>query len=106
METSSFYGIAGIGALLVTFLAVFHLYRVLRSRAVLRNWASWNGLQILSFKTCFAWGGFSGGAPKQVVFWVRVRDGEGRERTGWVRCGTPAGLARGCAEFKLESNAS
>jgi hypothetical protein len=106
MERSNFYGIAAIGTFLVTFLVVYHVYRILRSRSILRNWAAWNGLQVLSFKRCLAWGGFGEGSIKQVVFWVKVRDGAGHERTGWVRCGSRAGLSVGRAEFKLECNAS
>ena len=42
-----------------------------------------------------------------VIFWVRVRDGGGLERSGWVRCGSyRGGVARSQAEVKWETNAA
>jgi len=64
-------------------------------RATLRAWANEGGLQIVGFKKKnltnrgpFRW---ATNSPNQSIFHVRVRDREGRERTGWIRCGSYLG---------------
>ena len=60
-----------------------------RSRSILENWADQNGYQILErdyrnfFKGPFFWVC----SRQQTVYHVKVRDREGRVRSGWVRCG-------------------
>ena len=58
-------------------------------RSILQRWASVNKFEILHFKRCFYCGGFSWWTTshKQMVFFVRVRDDSGHERTGWVKFG-------------------
>jgi len=61
-----------------------------RARIIVQKWASEHRYEILERKNPFHTGGFSfwttsGG---QVVYFVRVRDIEGHERSGWVRCGS------------------
>ena|ERR1035441_7407891 len=107
METGNIYAIVGIGALLVAFFVAWDWYRISRSRAILREWAAWNGLEVLAFKRTFLFGGFSPftTSKRQVIFWVRVRDGGGLERSGWVRCGSYwGGVVRSQAEVKWETN--
>ncbi len=60
-----------------------------RSRSVLEQWAEENGFEILQSeyrnvtRGPFFWTTSRG----QTVYYVRVRDPQGMERTGWVRCG-------------------
>jgi hypothetical protein len=61
-----------------------------RARSMLERWASDNGYQILNkeyrnlFRGPFLWTTSKG----QAVYHVRVRDRQGLEHTGWVRCGS------------------
>jgi hypothetical protein len=77
------------GALLATFAIVGAVWHNRRSSTLLDGWARANGLQILSQSKCwffrgpFSWSTTDG----QVVYRVVVRDGGGRTRTGYVRCG-------------------
>jgi hypothetical protein len=60
-----------------------------RSRSVLDQWAEKNGFEILhsEYRHLFK-GPFTLWSSKdQTVYRVRVRDREGTERSGWVRCG-------------------
>lgn len=60
-----------------------------RSSSLLETWARRHGYHIISqeycrfFKGPFFWTSSKG----QVVYYVTVQDAEGRQRTGWVRCG-------------------
>ncbi len=109
MSTNQIHVTCGIAVFLIAVFIGVDWYRISRSRSILRKWAAWNGLQILSFKRAFWTGAFNPFATSrsQVVFWVRVRDGAGNDRSGWVRCGSFwGGLSRTQAEVKWESNAS
>ena len=87
MDTNSTYSYALLlmGAIvLITYVTWFFL----RSRSLLHRWASANGFQILDSR-------FSPSGPlswtssrSQTIYFVRVRDKEGQERRGWVRCGS------------------
>ena len=60
-----------------------------RSRLLLRRWAEKNGFQILhSTLIPFSKGIFDYFRDLQTVYHVRIRDQEGREHSGWVRCGS------------------
>jgi hypothetical protein len=65
------------------------LWHFRRSRSLLDQWAEQNGLEILEsdyrnfFKGPFFWTSSKG----QTVYHVKVRDQEGKVRSGWVRCG-------------------
>jgi hypothetical protein len=109
MSTHQILAICGIAIFLIAVFIAVDCCRISRSRSILQKWAAWNGLQILSYKRAFWTGVFNPftTARSQVVFWVRVRDGAGHDRSGWVRCGSFwGGLARSQAEVKWESNAS
>jgi hypothetical protein len=60
-----------------------------RSRFVLGQWADKQGFQVLHseyrylFRGPFFWTTSRG----QTVYYVKVRDRRGTERSGWVRCG-------------------
>ena len=76
-----------------------------RSRSVLEQWADEQGLEILHsdyrhvFRGPFFWTTGKG----QTVYFVRVRDKKGVERSGWVRCGGWFwGLMTDAAEVKWE----
>jgi hypothetical protein len=80
-----------------------------RSRSLLRRWASDNGFQILDFKlNLFRPSGWNWtSSNNQMVYFVRVRDKDGRERRGWVRCGNFwVGIFSSKTEVKWESEDS
>jgi hypothetical protein len=98
MDKESVIGI--VRALLIALVAIavfigwFWLH-ISRAKAVLRAWAAGGGFQILDFRKSymvgtgpFKWWTNSRG---QIVYHVRVRDGGGRDRSGWVRCGSYLG---------------
>ena len=63
--------------------------RVLRSRLLLRRWATFEGLRILERKRqLLPMGPFAKELfGHAVVYRVVVADREGQRRSGWVRCG-------------------
>lgn len=85
-----------IRALLVALVAIavfigwFWLH-LSRAKALLYSWAAESGFQILSFdkRYMFGTGPFKWwtNSRNQIVYYVRVRDRDGRERSAWVRCG-------------------
>ncbi|PWU21258.1 MAG: hypothetical protein C5B50_02115 [Verrucomicrobia bacterium] len=62
----------------------------LRSRSLLKRWANEHGFEVLDAKLSpsgppsWIWTG----SRSQTVYLVRVREINGRERRGWVRCGS------------------
>jgi hypothetical protein len=79
-----------ISFLVVAALVIGSLqWRISRSRFLLEQWAVKNGFDILHsesrdlFQGPFFWTTSRG----QTVFYVRVRDDQGRERSGWIRFG-------------------
>jgi hypothetical protein len=62
-----------------------------RSKIILQNWAEENGFQITQSRQRYKF--FTGpfkwwtNSRNQVIFFVKVRDRDGRERSGWIRCG-------------------
>ena len=89
------------------FVGVIWLW-VWRARVVLRAWAAEGGFRIIRFQKTnitgrgpFNWWTNS---PYQSIYHLRVRDSEGRERSGWVRCGSYFGgvLFSNKAEVKWE----
>lgn len=76
--------------LIVVVIAVASIaWRYSRSRSVLELWARENGFEILHseyrilFRGPFFWTTSRG----RTIFYVKVRDSRGKERSGWVRCG-------------------
>ena len=79
---------------------VIHLF-IRRSQALLHGWAKEHGYEILDAEPRFFRRGPYGWSSKnQVVYRVWVRDREGVERLGWVRCGSYWG---GVFDDKVES---
>ena len=78
----------GLATLLVTLLVM----SAKRAKSILQNWAHDNGFHIVSFEKRyliatgpFRWWTNSRG---QVVYFIQVRDREGTQRSGWLRCGS------------------
>ena len=69
----------GVIVIGVVFFGLLHL---LRAKRALKRWADYNGFEILGSDLRL----FSTGFIKWYVYFVRVRDKAGRERSGWVRC--------------------
>jgi hypothetical protein len=57
--------------------------------SILQRWASSKRFEILQCERCFLHGGFRWWTTshKQTVFFVKIRDDSGHERSGWVRFG-------------------
>ena len=59
------------------------------ARNMLENWAGENGYQIIEHKfSNWAESGFPM-SRSSVIYHVKVVDGGGNEKKGWVRCGCP-----------------
>ncbi len=85
--------LASIGAAPVLFfvigVGIYLAWYFFRSKSLLQKWAAANGYEILhsEFKELDR-GPFSRtGSAKQAVYHVRIRNRDGQERSGWVRCG-------------------
>lgn len=60
-----------------------------RAGVILRNWAANNHFELVHSERCTGMGPFNPlTALYGIVFLVRVRDQEKKERTGWVICGS------------------
>jgi hypothetical protein len=76
-----------------------------RSRSILEQWAADNGFELLSSenRTFFRGPFFLTTSKNQTVYYVKVRDREGKVRQGWVRCGGLfLGLMSDAAEVRWE----
>ena len=64
------------------------VWRRKRSEDIISRWAKENGYEVISAKLRLWPGPFLFRRTEgQTVFRVHVRDGSGRERHGWLRCG-------------------
>lgn len=82
-----------LGVLVIVVLAGFVGFviyvQIRRAQTLLRGWAERNGYEILASEhRLFRKGPYIWSARGQAVYRVRVRDGAGVERLGWVRCGS------------------
>jgi hypothetical protein len=78
----AFFVILGIVAL------VLYLH-ISRSQKLLKRWAEENGVEFIDAEyRMFRKGPFVWSSRGQTVYRVEVRDAQGVERKGWVRCGT------------------
>ena len=79
---------------IAVFVGWFWLH-ISRAKAILRAWAVSGGFQILGFEKSYMIGTgpfkWWTNSRSQIVYHVRVRDREGRERSAWVRCGSYLG---------------
>lgn len=83
--------------LLIVYLAWYYS----RSHSILEQWAETNGYTILhsEYKRFFRGPFFWSTSKEQAVYYVKVRNRDGRLRCGWVRCG---GLLVGMFSSKVE----
>jgi hypothetical protein len=87
MDLLGFYLVLiGVAAVIVRQWVLFFS----RGRSLLNRWAQEKGFQILHSELRLAdMGPFRWFTSKQqLVYFVQVRDREGSERSGWVRCGS------------------
>src|ERR1700722_5998834 len=84
-----------VGSLAVILFVGVYWWFNRHSKIILQKWADENGLQImqkeqhyLSLTGAFKWWTNS---RNQIVYSLKVRDREGHERSGWVRCGSYLG---------------
>ena len=83
--TQLYWSVAGCGLFyIVVFFGVYYL----RGRSVLKRWAYENGFQILKSKTASSFAGSLTWNYGQTIFYIQVRDKNGKVRDGWVRCGS------------------
>jgi len=79
---------------IAVFIGWFWLH-LSRAKAILRAWAAEGGFQILGSEKSYMIGTgpfkWWTNSRNQIVYHVRVRDREGRERSAWVRCGSYLG---------------
>ena len=79
---------------ITAFVGWFWIFIAL-SKTILRRWAGENGFQIISFEQRYLF--FTGpfkwwsNGRGQFVYRVVIRDRDGHERSGWVRCGSYLG---------------
>jgi hypothetical protein len=78
----------GIAAAVALVSFAFY-WNVSRSRTLLQGWAAKSGFEILQSEFRFVRRGpfFWTSSKGQTVYYVRVQDGQGQVRSGWVRCG-------------------
>ncbi len=95
-------GYAAIAVMVIAVLGIGSLFwRFSRSKSILEKWAEQNGYEILESdyrmlaKGPFFWRS----SEEQAVYHVKVRDGQGQIRTGWIRCG---GWVLGLLSDKVE----
>jgi hypothetical protein len=87
--------------MVAAFVAGSIQWRISRSRSLLKQWGDENGFDILQseYRNLFR-GPFSLTTSRgQTVYYVRVRDNEGKEHSGWIRCG---GWIMGLVTDKVE----
>lgn len=81
----------GIATLLIGGILALYRWGSRRNSSILQDWAEENKLQILlsERRVLLGRGPFSyWKAPKQSVYFIKVRDLQGKERSGWVRFGS------------------
>ena len=77
----------GIGFIIIAILAIWWHYS--RASELLEEWARRHRYHILRQEYCYFFKGpfFWSSSKNQVVYYVTIEDRDGRQRTGWVRCG-------------------
>lgn len=78
-----------IAVIVIVGLVAYYAWYFPRSQSVLKHWAARNEFEIVHeelkwfYKGPFTWLNNRG----HTVYRIKVRDKNGQERTGWVRCG-------------------
>src|SRR5690242_18875976 len=108
MDNQSLIEITGTGALAALVIAgvlASTRRKKRRDTAMVQRWAERNGLKLLYVRErAFRepgpfplWG-----SNRQPNYFLRVQDGDGRERSGWVRLGTLLSGTSGSGEDQVE----
>jgi hypothetical protein len=73
---------------ITAFIALHWLFEA-KAQSIFQTWATAEGYTILRFKRAFLGGAFSFWTTSrgQAVYFITVRDNQGRERNACVRCG-------------------
>jgi hypothetical protein len=89
MDRQSILEIIGVIVWCVGCLMLYRRFVLGRTDKILRNWATENHFELVHFERCFYAGGFDARAisNNQIVYFVRVRDQQQSERSGWVCVG-------------------
>jgi hypothetical protein len=80
-----------VGPLMVVFVVAASWWFDRRSKIILKKWADENGFDIVEKRQRYMF--FTGpfrfwtNGRNQVVYFLRIRDRGGHERSGWARCG-------------------
>ena len=81
-----------VGSVAITLVVTTFWWFNRRSKVILQNWAERNGFQITEKKQRYMF--FTGpfkwwtNSRNQIIWFFKVRDQTGRERSGWARCGS------------------
>jgi hypothetical protein len=86
MDTIQVVFVVALGIVCVIAYIAWHFSR---SRFILEHWADRQGFQILysEYRNLFRGPFFWTTSRGQTVYYVKVRDKRGIQRSGWVRCG-------------------
>jgi hypothetical protein len=86
MSTAEMLGFGLAATCLIAYLFWYYA----RSRRILETWAAENGYELLhaNLRHIFRGPFFWNSSKSQTVYYVRVLDGDGRQRVGWVLCGS------------------
>lgn len=88
-HVGEFVGVLFVVLVPIAIALVIYTWTISRSDTILRNWASQHRYRIVQQQYCWFWRGpfFWTSSKNQVVYHVTVEDRDGRQRTGYVRCG-------------------
>jgi len=70
------------------FMGAYFVIHFFRGRAALKRWAQEHGFQILKSQAVSSFAGSFTWNHNLAIYFVQVRDQEGKTRDGWVRCGS------------------
>jgi hypothetical protein len=75
---------------ILCFVLGWNFYYVRLAERILRRWAAEHDFEVVSFKRVIFGHpfGFMINSRSQVILAITVRDRKGRERSGWLKCGS------------------
>src|ERR1700733_15354227 len=79
------------GSFILTIIVSVFVWYQRRSKFILLKWSNENGFEITQKKKHFLFSGpfkWWTNSRNQTIYSVTVRDRNGHERSGWVRCGS------------------
>jgi hypothetical protein len=89
MDASDIFNVIAVSITVAVVACVYVFFKEQQAQILLQNWAARSGYRIIHYERRrffmgpFFWLHYKG----QVIFRVKVRDSNGKERWGWVRCG-------------------